>query len=94
MSSPLGTKVSVNQIYRDCELEILRILLTINLRVMDMLEFDVILGMDWLTAHQVVIDCDHRKITTNTPDNVCVIFQGDRHNALPMSCTILDGMGN
>ena len=46
MSSPLGAKVSVDKICRGCELEILGILLTVDLRVMDMSEFDVILGMD------------------------------------------------
>ena len=51
VSSPLGTKVRVDQICRNCELEILGILLTVDLRVMDMSEFDVILGMDWLTTH-------------------------------------------
>ena len=51
VSYPLGTRVSVDKICRDYELEISRILLTVDLRVMDMSEFDVILGMDWLTAH-------------------------------------------
>ena len=46
MSSHLGTRVRVDKICRDCELEILRIFLTEDLRVMDMLEFDVILGME------------------------------------------------
>ena len=46
VSSPLGTRVRVDLMCRDCELEISRILLTVNLRVMDMSEFDVILGMD------------------------------------------------
>ena len=41
----------VDKICGDCELEISRILLTMDLRVMDMSEFDVILGMNWLTAH-------------------------------------------
>ena len=36
VSSPLGTKVRVDQICQDCELEISRILLTVDLRVMDM----------------------------------------------------------
>ena len=58
VNSPLGTRVSIDLICRDYELEISGILLTINLRVMDLLEFDVILGMDWLTAHQVIIDYD------------------------------------
>ena len=51
VSSPLGTRVSVDMICRDCELEISGILLTVDLRVMDMLEFDVILRIGWLTAH-------------------------------------------
>ena len=36
VSSPLGTKVRVDQICQDCELEISGILLTVDLRVMDM----------------------------------------------------------
>ena len=46
VSSPLGTRVSVDVICRGCELEISGILLTVDLRVMDMSEFDVILIMD------------------------------------------------
>ena len=63
VNSPLGTRVSVEQICQDCELEISEILLTVDLRVMDMSEFDVILRVDWLTAHQVVIDYDRRRVT-------------------------------
>ena len=51
VNSPLGTRVSVDQIGQDCELKISGILLTMDLRVIDMSEFDVILGRDWLTAH-------------------------------------------
>ena len=56
MNSPIGIRVSVDQICRDYELEISGILLIVDIRVMDMSEFDVILGMDWLMAHRVVID--------------------------------------
>ena len=47
VSSPLWTKASIYLICRGCELEISGILLIVDLRVMDMSEFDVILGMDW-----------------------------------------------
>ena len=83
VSSPLGTRVSVDQICWDCELEISGILHIVDLRVMDMSEFDVILGMDWLTAHRVVIDYDRRSVTAYTLDGICVMFQGDKHDALP-----------
>ena len=85
VSSLLGTMVRIDHICRDFELEILRILLTVDLRVMDMSEFDVIIGMDWLTAHQVIIDCDRRRVTTYTRDGIRVTFQGEKHNALPQT---------
>ena len=66
VGSPLGTMVIVDLICRGCELEILGILLTVDLGVMDMTKFDVILEMDWLTTHQVVIDCEHRRVTAYT----------------------------
>ena len=83
VSSPLGTKVSVDLICRGCELEISGILITVDLRVMDILEFDVILGMDWLTAYQVVINCERRRVTAYTQDGTGVMFQGDKHDVLP-----------
>ena len=46
VSSPLGTRVRIDQICRDYESEISGILLTMDLRVMDISEFDVILSMD------------------------------------------------
>ena len=46
VSSPLETRVSVQQLCRNYELEISGILLIVDLRVMDMTKFDVILEMD------------------------------------------------
>ena len=63
VSSPLGARVIVDQICQDCELEISRVLLTMDLRVMDMSKFDVILEMDWLLVHRVVIGYDRRRVT-------------------------------
>ena len=83
VSSPLGTKARINRICRGCELEISGILLTVDLRVMDMSEFEVILRMDWLTAHRVVIDCDRMRVTAYTSDGTCVMFQGNRHDVSP-----------
>ena len=46
VSSPLGIRARIWMICRGCELEISRTLHTVDLRIMDMSEFDVILGMD------------------------------------------------
>ena len=64
VSSPLGIRARIGMICRGCELDISGILHTVELRVMDMSEFDVILGMDWMIAYKVVIDCKHRRVTS------------------------------
>ena len=90
VSSPLGVRMSIDLICRGCELEIFGILLLVDLRVMNMSEFDVILWMDWLTTYHFVIDCERRRVTAYTQDGTCVTFQGDKHDVLPRPCTILD----
>ena len=46
VSSSLGIRVRIGMICRGCKLEISGTLLTMDLRILDMSEFDVILGMD------------------------------------------------
>ena len=92
VSSPLGTRVRIDQICWDCELEISGILLTVDLRVMDISEFDVILRMDWLTAHRVVIDCDRRWVTTYTQDGIVLHFKRKSMMLYPRSCMTPDGV--
>ena len=90
VNSPLGTRVSVDQTCQDCELEVSGILLTMNLRGMDMSEFDVILRMDWLTAHRVFIGSERRRATHRTVFVLC--FKGDKHDALPRA--VYDSKGH
>ena len=82
VSSPLWIRARIGMICHGCELEISGTLLTVDLRIMDMLEFDVILGMDWLTAYRVVIDCERRRVTAYPQDGTRVVFQGDKHDIL------------
>ena len=85
VSSPLGNRARIRMICRGCELEILGTLLIVDLRIMDMAEFDVILVMDWLTACRVIIDCERRRVTAYTQDGTRVVFQGDKHDILPQT---------
>ena len=64
VSFPLGIRARIGMICSGCELGISGTLLTVDLSIMDMSEFDVILMIDWLTAYRVVIDCERRRVTT------------------------------
>ena len=92
MNSPLGTRVSVDQICRDCQSEILGILLFMDLRVKDISEFDVILRMDWLMTHRVVIDYDRRWVIAYTQDVIVLRFRGRGMMLYPRPCTTPDGV--
>ena len=85
VSSPLGIRARIGMICRGCEMEISGTLLTMDLRIMDMSEFNVILGMDWLTAYRVVIDCEHRRVTAYMQGGTHVMFQGDKHDIFPQT---------
>ena len=61
--------------------EISGILLTVDLRVMDMSEFDVILGMDWLTTYRVVIEPPTRRTV------LLLYFRGISKIFCPKQCT-------
>ena len=74
VSSPLGIRARIRMICRGCELEISGTLLIVDLRIMDMSEFAVILGMDWLIAYRVVIYCERRKVIAYTQDGTRVVF--------------------
>ena len=84
--------MSVDQTCRDCELEISGILLTRDLRVMDISEFDDILRMDWLMTHRVDIDCDRRWVTAYTQDIIVLRFRGRSMMLYPRPFTTLDGV--
>ena len=42
----------------------------------------MILGMDWLSRHQVVVDCRMKKVTLRTLSDEEVTFIGERSNHL------------
>ena len=87
VNSTLGIRARIRMlgtICRGCELEISGTLLTVDLRILDMSEFEVILRMDWLIAYRVVIDCERRRVTAYTQDGTRMeISGGDKHNIFP-----------
>ena len=50
-TSPLGHNVSVNSVYRNCPIVIQAREFLADLITLPFQEFDLILGMDWLTKH-------------------------------------------
>ena len=61
VSSPLGHSVRVNQVYKNCPLTVHDREFSVDLIALPFHEFDLILGMDWLSKHRAIVDCDKKK---------------------------------
>ena len=85
VSSPLGIRARIRMIGRGCEFEISGTLLTMDMRILDMSEFEVILRMDWLIAYRVIIDCERRRVTAYTQNGNYMAFKGGRYDILPQT---------
>nr|GFA49525.1 putative reverse transcriptase domain-containing protein [Tanacetum cinerariifolium] len=57
ISTPMKDSVHITHVYRDLLLQFDDKISAINALPLDMCEFDIILGMDWLTEHHATIDC-------------------------------------
>ncbi|KAL5760844.1 hypothetical protein ACOSQ2_019682 [Xanthoceras sorbifolium] len=82
VTNPLGHSVVVNKVYRDCPIMIQGCEFPGNLIELSFREFDVILGMDWLSRHQVLVDCRLKRVTLRTPNNDEMKVVGERSNYL------------
>ena len=82
MESSDPDSIVVNRVYRDCPIRIRKYEFPRDLLELSFREFDVILGMDWLSRHQVVVDCRMKRVTLRTPSDEEVTFIGERSNHL------------
>ena len=82
VTNPLGHSVIVNKVYRDCPIKIREYEFLGDLIELSFREFDVILGMDWLSRHRAIVNCRMKRVTLRTPNDSEVIFIGERPNNL------------
>ena len=63
VSTTNGDIIIVDSIYKSCILSIANKEMVVDLLVLELRDFDIILGMDWLAAYYAPIDC-FKKIVT------------------------------
>ncbi|KAL5830387.1 hypothetical protein ACOSQ3_019855 [Xanthoceras sorbifolium] len=82
VNNPIGQSVVMNNVYRNCPIKIQEYGFPGDLMELPFHEFDVILGMDWLSKHKVVIDCNLKRVTLRTADDTEITMVGERRNFL------------
>ncbi|KAL0556838.1 hypothetical protein IC582_005355 [Cucumis melo] len=63
VSTPSGECMLSKEKVKACQIEIAGHVIEVTLLVLDMLDFDVILGLDWLAANHASIDCSRKEGT-------------------------------
>ena len=86
VTSPMGQSVKVNRVYKNCPIVIHDKEFSTDLIALPFSEFDLILGMDWLSKHRAIIDYDKKTVVLRCFDQFEVIIHGVRSN--PMSNVI------
>ncbi|XP_028075767.1 uncharacterized protein LOC114277998 [Camellia sinensis] len=80
VESPVGGIVDLDRGCRGFEIEVARLQLPFAFVLLDMLSFDVILGMDRLSSYRAMIDCFRQRVTVCTSSGDCFYFLGDQVN--------------
>ena len=75
---PTGVNQVATWICRRCPIFLGHLILPADLIVLDMKEFDIILGMDWLSEHYAFIDCRGKKVIFEIPGEGTCYFDGTR----------------
>ncbi|XP_057250056.1 uncharacterized protein LOC130591144 [Beta vulgaris subsp. vulgaris] len=72
---PNGESVPCKILYRDCPILIEKCEFLVDLVQFDLTDFDVILGMDWLSKYKADINCLDHEISLRRPDGCKVSYQ-------------------
>ncbi|KAL0546397.1 hypothetical protein IC582_016305 [Cucumis melo] len=83
VSTPSGEVLLSKENIKACRVEIANHMLDVTLLVLDMQDFDVILGMDWLLANHASIDCFGKEVVFNPPSRPSFKFRGPGMVCIP-----------
>ena len=76
IETPVGDILSIEIMCKSCSIRIKERKLPIDLVVLDMHDFDVILGMDWLATYHASMDCHEKRVNFQISRELTFNFDG------------------
>ncbi|KAL0283069.1 UNVERIFIED_CONTAM: Retrovirus-related Pol polyprotein from transposon [Sesamum radiatum] len=78
VSMPAGGVILVNTVVRSCPIVVEGVTLYADLVVINLREFDVILGMDWLARNHALVDCQTKEVAVEVNGQMKTVIVGER----------------
>nr|GEV63160.1 hypothetical protein [Tanacetum cinerariifolium] len=78
ISTPIMNNVIISHKFRNCPLCVGDDIRFANLLPLEMSDFDIIFGMDWLTEHRATIDCHSKRVIFGDLSNPKFIYHGSQ----------------
>ncbi|KAL0463175.1 UNVERIFIED_CONTAM: Transposon Tf2-12 polyprotein [Sesamum latifolium] len=78
VSMPAGGVILVNRVVRSYPVVVEDATLYVDLVVINLKEFDVILGMDWLASNHAVVDCQTKEVAVEINGQMKTVIVGER----------------
>lgn len=72
VATPTRETLLVKNGYRSCSVTVGEMDTTADFMLLDMTNFDVILGMDWLSFCHIILDCHSKAIKFNMLGEICL----------------------
>jgi len=78
VNTPLGENIDIDDVYKGVVLYTEGVELKVNLMALELYDFDLILGMDWLSRHKAQVDCFTKIVVIQGVGDKRVVFRGER----------------
>ncbi|XP_075504584.1 uncharacterized protein LOC142542022 [Primulina tabacum] len=76
IATPTSRAIETHEIYKVCKISIGNQTFSANLIQLIMVDFDIILGMDWLARNNAIVDRKRKRVKLRTPDQEEVVYHG------------------
>ena len=89
VATPMGDSLVCNSMLKSYVIQIEDKEIFADLILMDMYDYDIILGMDWLAAYHASVDCFGKEVAFRPPGEPKFQFKGSRMHASPRMISAL-----
>ncbi|XP_075080540.1 uncharacterized protein LOC142166033 [Nicotiana tabacum] len=78
VATPIGESLLAEYLYRACQIRVEGRDTLADLIVLDMINFDMLMGMDWLSSCYAIVDCHAKIVKFEIPNEPSFILRGSQ----------------